>query len=114
MDSSQLPLDQLRSKFHLEIKPSEVPEKGFGLVTIKAVPAAEDIFAKEQLLCVAYNEHFDSTCDNCFLWLGSSINAQGLIHAPGDSIPTLKRCSGCKIVKYCEKVCRYRKSKFSA
>ena len=94
--------DHLNSKIRLEISPSTNRGKGLCLVAQTDVEAAEDIFSKESLLCVADINHFDVTCDNCFLWLGSTINGQGQMYAPGDNPQSFKRCSGCKTVRYCK------------
>jgi hypothetical protein len=79
-DANKTLFDQLNSKTRLEMKPSTNQEKGLCLVAQSDVQTAEDIFPKELLLCVADTDHFDVTCDNYFLWLGSTINGQGQIY----------------------------------
>jgi len=102
-DESNNPLfDQCDSRVPLETKPSERPENGMCLVALDDVQTTEDIFSKPLLLAMPDTEHFEFTCDNCFLWLGSTIDGQGRMYGPGDRPDSFKRCSGCKTVRYCK------------
>ena len=58
----------------LKIKTSNLALGSLGLTTTAAIPATEDIFSKKQLLHIADNVHFSTTCDHCFVWLGDTVN----------------------------------------
>ena len=92
------------TSFKLQINESAAAHGGLGLVTTKNILVAQDIICKKQMLVVADSNHLNSTCDNCFLWLGSEIGKNGCIRAAGDAEPSLDRCRGCKVVRYCSKV----------
>jgi RNase P subunit RPR2 len=88
----------------LQIKESASIYGGLGLVAIGNISAAEDIFFKKQMLIVADDNHLKTTCDNCFMWLGGEIGANGRLRAARDAETVLKRCNSCKVVRYCSKV----------
>lgn len=76
-----------------------VPGKGTGLFTSKSVPAGELVFAIERpLVRIPDNEHLAKACYNCF-YLEPPEGRSEL------ETRTLKICNGCKVVKYCSKVC---------
>jgi hypothetical protein len=92
------------TSFKFQINESASAHGGLGLVTTENIPVAQDVICKKQMLVVADSNHLKSTCDNCFLWLGSEIRKDGRIRAAGDAEPSLDKCSRCKVVRYCSKV----------
>jgi hypothetical protein len=88
----------------LQVKESASVYGGLGLVAIENISAAEDILFKKQMLAVADDNHLKTTCDNCFLWVGSEIGANGCIRAAGYAETVFKKCSSCKVVWYCSRV----------
>jgi hypothetical protein len=89
-------------KFQINEPPSI--DGGLGLVAIENIAAAEDVFSMKQMLVVADDNHSKTTCDNCFLWIGSEIGANGRFRAAGDADVFMRKCNGCKVVRYCSKV----------
>ena len=85
----------------LQINESASAYGGLGLVATENISAAEDILSKKQILVVADNNHFETTCNSCFMWLGSEIGTNDCIRAAGDTEPALKKCIDYKVVKYC-------------
>lgn len=92
------------TSFKFQINEPASPHGGLGLVTTEDIPVAQDIICNKEMLVVADSNHLKSTCDNCFLWLGSEIGKDGRIRAAGDAEPRLDKCRGCKAVRYCSKV----------
>ena len=92
------------TSFKFQINESASAHGGLGLVTTENISVAQDIIYKKQMLVVADNNHLKSTCDSCFLWLGSEIGKDGRIRAARDDKPSLDRCGGCKVVRYCSRV----------
>lgn len=87
----------MSEKLPATIYAEQVPGKGTGLFTSKAIDAGEPVFRIERpLACVPDNEHLAETCYNCFLWIPPEDRSE--------DDTTLKTCSGCKAAKYCSKV----------
>ena len=93
--------DGTEIRFEFRIGPSSCQEAGLGLLAVDSIPAARDVICKQQFLVVADNNHLPSTCDYCFMWLGSSFTRDNRMKSAGDPEPVLKRCGGCRAVWYC-------------
>ena len=100
--------DEIRAR--LKIGNSSLALGGLGLIAAVAISELDDVFFKPMLLHVADNNHFDSTCDGCSMWLGDSVNLQTRTINVEGVWPTLKKCNGCEVVRYCSKVSDYRTS----
>lgn len=86
--------------FPSSVYASNIPGKGRGLFTSQAIEAGELVFLVDRpLLCVPSNPHLDETCYHCFLWLPETRT-----RSEGD-MRRLQGCMGCKVVRYCSKVC---------
>ena len=105
--SDQSLLDGIENGARLKIEKSSLVSDGLGLTASAAIPAAEDVFSKQQLLHIADNPHFSTTCDNCFMWLGDSVNLKTNTISAWNAMPMLKKCSGCQVVRYCSNVSQY-------
>lgn len=103
-DYSDIIFAKALTSFKFDIVPSRIATGGFGLAAAAVIPAAEDIFRKDQLLTIPDKNHLVSTCDHCFRWLGDSINVQGRMYDATNNPAVLKRCSGCRKVRYCSGV----------
>ena len=108
--SDQSLLDGIGNRARLKVEKSTLAPGGLGLVAAVAIPELDDVFFKPQLLYVADNNHFHSTCDGCFMWLGDSVNLRTRTINVEGVWPTLNKCSGCETVHYCSKVSNYRVS----
>ena len=102
--SDQSLLDGVDNGARLKVRKSTLAPGGLGLTTAVAIAELDHVFFKPQLLHLADNNHFDSTCDGCFMWLGDSVNLQTQTINVEGVWPTLKKCSGCEVVRYCSKV----------
>lgn len=106
MDRASKPnqsLSDSTTSVKLQINESASAYGGLGLVATENISAAADIVCKKQKLVLADDNQLKTTCGNYFMWLGSEIDANDRIRAAGDAEPTLDKCSGCKVVRYCSK-----------
>ena len=106
--SDQSLLDGVDNRARLKVEKSTLAPGGLGLTAAVAISELDDVFFKPQLVHIADDNHLDSTCDGCFMWLGDSINFQTCTIKVDKVWPTLKKCIGCGVVRYCSKVSDYR------
>ena len=109
MDRAQLLNDSLlpdgRYPRKLEIKQTTLPDAGLGLFTNASIPAGEEVLSKTLMMSAVNNKHLDTICDYCFTWNGDWMTTDGRRKTVEKLPPEWKRCSACKIVYYCSKVC---------
>ena len=75
-------------------------DAGTGLFTSDAIsPGVEILRIESSLVSVLDSVHLKDCCGECKLWLPESGQDRG----PENR--TLKICQGCKIMRYCSKVC---------
>src|SRR4051794_28534068 len=101
LNSALLPEGQY--PFKLRIMQTALSDVDLGLSTTEPIPAAQDIFSKTLMMSAADGNHLETTCDYCFVWLGSGLTAAGRFKTTEDT-PVLRRCLGCMTVRYCSKV----------
>ena len=102
--SDQSLLDGVDNRARLKVEKSTLALGFLGLTATMAMSELDDVFFKPQLLHLADNNHLDSTCDGCFMWLGDSVNLRTCTINVEGVWPTLKKCTGCGVVRYCSKV----------
>jgi hypothetical protein len=92
------------------IAPSPPTGGGVGLFATAPIPSGALILSIEQpLLAIPDIAYLEQTCSNCLCWVpepgatGYSVQ-QWLNSGYAEEPKSLKTCTGCKVVRYCDKV----------
>lgn len=84
----------------------KTPNAGTCLFTSKEISAGELIFRLERpLVSVLDSVRLRDTCEACLQWMPESAPGDEEIGNREDERKILKDCLGCKVVRYCSKVC---------
>ena len=77
---------------------------GRGAFASQDIPAGSLVLEiSNPLICIPDDAHLDDCCSYCMSWKPSS-GASSVAQSYTDDAP-LSYCLGCKVVKYCGKVC---------
>lgn len=97
-------LSTVTTSRNLELRESDIPDAGTGLFSAQEIPTGEEIFRSNPLVnCRDYR--ITDTCDVCFKSTNSSVHNDGRFYGVDDEEPTMKACSGCRVARYCSRVC---------
>ncbi|EGE84648.1 SET and MYND domain-containing protein [Blastomyces gilchristii SLH14081] len=77
--------------------PKQTPDKGLGLFATSQIRPRDNIFAiTANFATVLDTARLHDTCSNCFATIGDEVNPDF----------TLKACTGCNVVRYCDRRCQ--------
>ena len=98
-----------RQIYEDSIQLRQTADAGIGLFTPSSIPAGELIFqVNAPFASVLDTPHLKDACARCFVWVPEEqgTDSSSTIDAEQSTVK-LKACTGCKIVKYCSKVCGF-------
>lgn len=88
----------------LEILPSKIDLGGTGLFAKEVIAEGAEVFRSTPLLSCIGHEMSEFMCDYCHTSLTNGIDAAGHLRMAGDALPTISRCTQCRVCSYCSKV----------
>ncbi|KAK2738631.1 hypothetical protein FQN57_006949 [Myotisia sp. PD_48] len=89
--------------------PRPAPEGGFGLFALKTINAGDEVaYTQNSFSAVLDTDKLADACSNCF---GTRMLLVQALEPPewgtrDKDIIGLKACTGCRVVKYCDKICQ--------
>ncbi|KAK2759101.1 hypothetical protein FQN54_003200 [Arachnomyces sp. PD_36] len=86
--------------------PRETPDRGHGLFTRMRIGLGEDVFQiRKPTVAVLDTARLEDTCAHCF--------GEGTAYASTEEKVKLKRCTGCQMVRYCDRTCQSKSWSFA-
>ncbi|KAH6606498.1 hypothetical protein Trco_005651 [Trichoderma cornu-damae] len=93
----------------LSIQESTIPNAGSGLFTTRDLAEGELIFTSVPLVLCAEVGEGTEACDFCFQQRRRVFHpAEDRFLAPGEILPALEVCNGCRMYQYCSRSCWQR------
>ncbi len=97
--------ENVLSDYNVEVIASKTEDAGRGLSASQDIPSATEVFrTTKPLVAVVNDTHLQDTCDNCFCYVHSGLDADGHFVSEDSPEISVTECAGCRLIHYCCKV----------